>query len=665
MAYDSAAPTENKLFISPKAQDNILQYMLNCYRLTNQNLDNRARFEEIDKSYLRENDKTAENQKAMLANKAGNIEKLRNIEVPMVMEATENSVSFLSQVFLSNYPIFKFGAPDKNQEKLAKQWNTIVGEDGIDFGWNAQFNVAFRNGEKYNFSPISVEWCEEKSFKIANGNGQNGSNVESIILAGQKIKSHDPYNTIYDPRVAPYRVQTGGEFIGYVENITRMELKIYLANLGKLRFHNTTAAFESSPWDIQVYYPQVNVSLQSARTNDPNNFNWDAWVNNISTTTKIAYKGMYTRTTIFAWIIPEEMGIQGPLGGTPTIFKLVAINNVLVYAEPAIAPYGFLPMGIVVPFIDNLPYQTKTSAENQAPFQAMVSALWNADLSLVRRAAMDRMIYNPMLIDPDHINSPNPTAKIPLRPTAYGRKLEEAVYKIPFEAHASGLYLQAAQGIAEWGMRAAGQNRTSIGQYQKGNKLQSEFETTMANAGARERTKAIMWEVGGMHPIKIILKTNYLIYTPKGDRYNRKAEENVPIDPTELRKAAGDFLVGDGMLPIEKLLHADIAGEALRFMSQSGEMTKKYDVAGMFVHIMELQGAEGLDQFERPPEQVAYEGALSNWTAAAMELAKSKPAVTTEELQKTIELIIGKKPEPPQTQEQKMQAAQNPQQPPQ
>jgi len=49
-----------------------------------------------------------------------------------------------------------------------------------------------------------------------------------------------------------------------------------------------------------------------------------------------------------------------------------------------------------------------------------------------RRRVTDRMLYNPLLVDPDHINSPNPSAKIPIRPTAYGRKLEEAIYKIPF-----------------------------------------------------------------------------------------------------------------------------------------------------------------------------------------------------------------------------------------
>jgi hypothetical protein len=124
----------------------------------------RNRLEEADRSYLREYDFTEEQLKASLANKRGDKTKLQNMQVPMVMESVENTVGFLSNVFCIDYPMFKF-ITDPDKQDLALQWNTLVGEDQLYYGWAGEFNLAFRCGAKYNFAPIEVEWCKRIKFK--------------------------------------------------------------------------------------------------------------------------------------------------------------------------------------------------------------------------------------------------------------------------------------------------------------------------------------------------------------------------------------------------------------------------------------------------------------------------------------------------------------------
>lgn len=648
----------NALIVNDKSQARLVQYMNAAATLQDEGWQTRSRFEDIDRSYMRTKDFTKENKQAERANRAGDPTKLRNIQVPMVMETVENSTSFLSQVFLSDYPMFKFGA-NPDAEDIALMWNTLIGQDQVHYGWGGQFNIAFRNSDKYNFAPIEVDWCEDRLYKVKNGNGANGAQLEQVIWAGNKITARDVYNTIYDPRVPIYKNHEIGEFAGYVESQSRIQLKLFLASLGQKRLKNDVKAFESPTGATKFYIPQINPDAYTRAVNNGGNFDWVRWVTD-EAQHHIEYKNMYTIMVLYARLMPYEFGIEAPKDQTPDIWKLIKVNDVLVYAEPMPNAHNYLPLIIVQEQVDNLDHQTKSNAENQMPFQDMTSALWNADLSIARRAATDRMLYNPLYIDPDHINSSNPAAKIPVKPNAYGKKLEEAVYKIPFEANVAGIYLQAANGIAEWGLRAVGQNRVSVGQFQKGNKLEGEFNQTMANAGAKDRTKAIMWENFGFQPIKSIIKSNCLQFVPEGKKYNSKEKTMVQIDPAKLRDAEGDFEVGDGLLPIEKLMHADVAQGAFQVLQNNQGIARGYEGAQIFSYLMKLQGVDKLDQFEKDPTQMAYQDALSAWTQGAMELAKSKPAINQAELEKVIEFILGPKPQqPPQPQQQAQQGTPN------
>lgn len=642
------------LIVGEKSQESLLQYITACYQIRDEGWQLRQRLEDADRAYMRESDFSDEQNKASIANRAGDKTKLQNMQVPMVMESIENTAGFLSNVYCTDYPMFKF-VSDPDKQDLALMWNTLVGEDQIYYGWAGEFNVAFRCGAKYNFAPIEVEWCKRIKYKPKNGNGPNGVVLEQTVYEGNRVRALDPYNLIYDPRVPIHKCHEEGEFIGYIEPMSRIKLKTFIHSLGNDRLKNDVKAYQAADWGIQYYVPQINLKVQLRNKNWlQGSFDWSKWLFGGANAGDIRYQNMYSVATIYARIMPKEFGIQAPKDQTPDIWKLIAVNGVMVYAMPMVNAHDMLPIIIAQPKVDiaSLSHQVKSQAENQVPFQEMTSALWNAKLQSARRRVTDRMIYNPLLIDPDHINSPNATAKIPIRPTAYGRKLEEAVYVIPFDDSNSQYFIQEAEGVAKWGMRVDGRNNVSLGQFQKGNKLNDEYHDTMANAGLQDRTQALMWETFAMVPIKTICKSNYLQMAPKGKKYNRTEERMIEIDPSKLREAEAEFEVGDGLLPAQRLARTDVIQNGLQFLQQDPATRAGYDMPPMFSYIMKVQGVDKLGKFEKTPEQRQYEQALGAWQSVSVEYTKMigkelQPGkfVTPEDIQK----FIGPMPQPPKT----------------
>ena len=162
-----------------------------------------------------------------------------------------------------------------------------------------------------------------------------------------------------------------------------------------------------------------------------------------------------------------------PQPNTPQIFKLIIINHQhLIYVERQTNAHNRLPMLFGSPLEDGLSYQTKSSAQNVTPIQDVASAMMNSVIHARRRAISDRGLYDPSRVSENNINSDNPSAKIPVRPAAYGKPLSEAYYPIPFRDDQSGTLLQEMGTVIKLSDVILGQNPARQGQFVKGNKTQ-------------------------------------------------------------------------------------------------------------------------------------------------------------------------------------------------
>ncbi len=626
----ATAPTP--MLVPKLAQAGLVELYSQCANVMANDWDLRAYLEHQDRLYQRELDRTQEQYRAALYNKYGDTSRLQNITVPVVMPAVEAAVTYQTSVFLTGQPLFGVvSSPEFINE--AKQLETLIDDQATYGHWASELMKFFRDGFKYNLCAIEVPWCTEvvPSFDTDPGfqGGQQGK-PKIVEWSGNKIVHLDMYNTIFDTRVKPVDVPLQGEFAGYTRRMSRIALKAFINTLPDKLTENISAAFESGANTpsgnnsglYNYYTPEINREIYQKKDSNAGT-NWLAWANLTGAKPKIKYNNTYEVTTLYARIIPSDFNLKIPSANTPQIWKLIFVNHqVLIYAERQTNAHNMLPILFGQPAEDGLGYQTKSLATNVEPIQSITSTLWNANLAARRRAVSDRALYDPSRVSEHHINNPSPTAKIPVRPAAYGKPVGEAVYPFPFRDDQAGVIQAETAQLMQMANMITGQNQVRQGQFVKGNKTQREFDTVMGNANGRDQTTSILLEAQVFTPLKYILKTNIYQFQGVTEIVNRQSNETVKVDPVQLRKAIMEFKVSDGLIPSDKIISADTWGTALQIIGSSPQISGSYNIAPMFSYLMKTQGAD-LRAFEKSPEQLAYEQALQAWSAATAEAVKT------------------------------------------
>ena len=612
--------------LTKNAQKAFMEYYKAIQLKQDSNRSNvRARYEVIDKAYQREVDTTLEQIRAKAANKAGDPNRFQNMTVPVVMPQVETAVTYQTSVFLTGFPLFGVVAAPAYMDE-AMQMETIIENDSILGGWNRQLMMSFRDGFKYNFAPLEVTWGREITYGLetnVSNNLKEATPVETI-WAGNKITRLCPYNTFVDTSVPPTEVYKKGEYAGYTEPMTRIALKSYIAelpdkivaNINDAFNSNTTGTGRTDAGSMNYYIPTINSDTDTDTILSAiGSTNWLKWAG-ISSTTKnkaINYKDSYEVTTLYCKVLPAEFDQKVSNSNTPQIYKLIIINHsVIIYAELQTNAHAYLPILIGQPLEDGLAYQTKSLATNAIPFQELSSSYMDSIIASKRRSISDRTLYDPSRITSAAINSSNPSAKIPVRPAAYGKNIAESVYAFPYREDQSANSMQQIQMLLGMSNQLAGQNQASQGQFVKGNKTLQEFDSVMANANGRDQMTSILYESQVFTPLKRMLKVNILQYQGGTEIYNRDKDKIVEVDPIALRKAVLEFKVTDGLTPAAKMINAESFAVALQVFGSSPNIAQEYNVGQMFSYLMKTQGAE-IGAFEKSQAQVAYEQALGAW----------------------------------------------------
>lgn len=645
--------------ISQKSQDLLRDYHRACLAMMSAQWNFRAMLEQIDREYYQEVDWTQIKQKAKQQNFGGNPYVYQNLVYPIVMPQVEAAVTYQASVFLTGQPIFGVVSAPKYAE-AAIQLETKIDAEAVHGGWKSQLTNFFRNGFKYSLAATEVNWDVEKIYSV-----QKDGKLQNIVWQGNKITNLDMYNTFFDCRVHPLKIASEGEFAGYTMLKSRIGLKQYLASLPYVINENIDAAFASPANGLpgtdasmyEAYYiPQLNpealiMTVKAGETN------WLQWLLAVpQNNNKVSYSGLYEVSVHYLKIVPDDFEMRGktfPASDQVQIWKFIFVNHqVLVYAERLTNAHGLIPILFSVPRDDGIMYQTKSDAMNARPFQYVASTMINSMIASRRRAISDRVLYDPSRISEAQINSANPSAKIPVRPAAYGKNISEAVYAFPYNDNQAGLLMQEMSSIASLADVTIGHNKAQQGQFVKGNKTRHEYDDIMRHASGRDQTASIVLEDQYFTPLKMMLKTNIIQYQGADSIYSRAQKQLVNVDPVALREAILEFKISDGLIPSDKLIDADSLSVAMQVFGSSPQMGAGYDLAGLTTYLLKMRGAD-LQPFEKPKEQVAYEQAVAAWQGAitqAFEMlklsAKIADKMPLEEISKYITAVIPPQPKP-------------------
>jgi len=610
--------------INKATQDAFISYYGNVQSIETQTCANRrTQYEMIDKQYQREANLTDEHLKAKAANRLGQAHKYQDMTIPIVKPQVQSAVNHQASVFLTGHPLFKVVSAPQYID-AAMQMEALIEDQSVRGGWAEQLLLFFRNGFKYNFAPIEAYWDSEVTPTVETDLSRSLTEgvAKEVIWSGNMLSAWDPYNTFVDRSVSPCKVFKDGEYAGTTLLMSRIRLKQFIARLPDKIISNIRPAFESSMGamgatnsaSFQYYIPTINPDV-SELDNKRYGTNWLSWLSGVNTDKEraIKYQQAYEVTKLYCKVLPSEFGIKTPNSNTPQIFKLFIVNHQhIIYCERQTNVHGWIPVFIGQPTDDGLSYQTKSLAEDGIPFQELATAHMSASIAAKRRAIGDRSLYDPSRVTKADINSTDPTAKIPVRPSAYGKQVSDAVYPFPFRDDQSAQSMQQISAIIEMANLLSGQIRVTQGQFQKGNKTMHEFETVMQNSSGTDQVTSILLEHQVFMPMKTVIKINNLQYQGGTTIYNREKDQVVEIDPIALRNAVMEFKVADGLVPSDKLLNSESFTVAMQAFSSSPQIASAYNIAPAFSYFMKTQGAE-IAAFEKSQEQQAYEQALGQW----------------------------------------------------
>lgn len=634
----------------------------------------RFQLEEIDRYYMREMDFTEANIRARQANRAGDARKMRDVTVPIVMPQVEAALGYFTNVFLTGYPPFGVSS-DPDFEDQALQMETIIAENAITAGWRRQLMMFFRDGLKYNLHGMELEWGQQTVSKIENSETEPGkASVKNILWAGNKMRRMDLYNTFFDPRVHPAEIHKYGEFAGYIYMYSRVQMKQYFNdNFGKINADRVVRALESSPpgassttttsgAPFAYYVPIINPTPIMDRTN-LQTFDWLAWANNVANKPEhIKYSNVYEIAKVYARIIPDDFNLNVSERNTPQVWKFIIVNGqVVVYAERQSNAHNFIPIFFGQPIEDGLDYQTKSFASNVTDMQDIASAMWNGYIASKRRLVGDRVLYDPLRVRKEDINSTNPAAKIPVRPTAFGKPVSEAVYQFPFRDEQTQTLLSGADLVTRFADKINGQNPAQQGQFVKGNKTKHEYEDIMGHGNNTNQVMAICTDEQVFTDMKEAIKLNILQYQGETVLFNRDKQKNVTVNPVELRKAAVHFKVSDGIMPEDKQMSTDEFQTALQVLGSSPPLAAGYNMAPLFTYVMKLRGAD-LSPFEKSQLQVQFEQQQGQWAGIVQEalkvIGKNADPSQLKQLLDVLQQLLQLQPQMPQALQQEMQEKQ-------
>lgn len=611
MARPSAPPP-----VPFDAQESFVRLANECFRVMAKSYNFRERMQVIDRTYQRELDFTNAQRRARIYNESGDPSKMQNVTVPVVMPQVESALAELSDIFLTSYPMFPMFSKPQMQD-AALQMETAIGEQGIQFGWAAELLQCMRDGLKYNFLACEVVWENKKVWSVVNDavtSIKHGTPTETVF-SGNALRRVDPYNAIVDTRVDPFKLAEEGEYAGYTKMVGRMRLKQLVSEMDPTKTMNVRKAFESGVGTYTTnsasdgfFIPQVNPYAMI----DPgtvsgvgNTINWHAWAG-LEDTRQIAYSGdIYEFTVLYARIIPSEHKLQVANRNSIQIWKLVIINRrICIFAELQSNAHNLLPIIVAQATEEGLGYQSKSFADNAAPFQALATSLYNSGIESQRKKVYDRIVYDPSRINKADIENTSPVARIAVKQEAYGKPLAEAVYPIPYRDDQAHQIFSVAESILQMADVANGQNRVNRGQFQKGNKTRGEFDEVMDGSKARPHMQAMVLENRFFNPIKHILKLNTLQFQPPVNLFNRNTKTEVAIDPVVLRKAAMEFRMADGLMPTDSFANMELFKSILQIVSTFPPLLAQWDIVGMIFYWMKLEGATWIDDFRLKQQPV-------------------------------------------------------------
>jgi hypothetical protein len=509
-----------------------------------------------------------------------------DITMPVIKPPVRKISNFLIDMFASTPSLFEAVSNDPERADAVKQMNAVIEENSKTSNWPREMVLFLKDLPKYNFGGIEVAWEETEILTIGNTKdvAKTTSELASASRSGNVLKRLDVYNTFYDTNVPVNLVTTRGDFIGYNEQLTFTRLHKVIEDLkltlGITSLMNEAGIFKS-PHSSQAgkfYRPTVQGVGSSKISLTPMEELFGASSTSFKSGSNATPIGVSELQTFYARIVPSMFRLKVPSANKVQIWKFTVLNwTTLIVAEKLVNAHGIFPAILCQIDEEGIDDQVKSAAEMLLPLQNLMTKYYDARVKGLRRNLSDRALFDQTRIDKKHLEGDDPSANIPVKPNLLNPSLENAYRAIPFNDNLSSTMLQELNYLDSVAKRTSGLNDPQLGNFQKGNKTLGEFNEVMQNADDDLRTWAKLVEAIAIVPLKYLIKINILQFQlPTSITSGNIDSGTVDINPMDLRKAALEFKMADGLLQKETLIDLASARGFFELLLQSPQLQAHY-----------------------------------------------------------------------------------------
>lgn len=533
-------------------------------------------------------------------------------QIPYSYSVVMSAHAFWCTTFMSRDPVWQLNARHGEGQDSVQgmeaimDYNHRVGEHEVPlFNWN--FDMA-----KYGFGVVGNFWANEiirvpqvveeevEFFGIKTGNKKKRKVTKTVQgYQGNKAYNIRVYDWFPDPRVPINQFQKG-EFcgrdllIGWHEILKGEAAKRYM-NIKPLRERALKQRDQLESGSAQVNLPY-------------------GWNENEKGSHDLDGPDFVKLHEMVIEMVPSQWGLGN--GKVPEKWVFTVANEaVIIAAEPLGMLHNKFPYFIQEFGMGTDEFIKPGLIHFVKPFEEVMSWLINSHFYSVRNTLNDVRIADPTKVVMKDILKRTPVVR--LKPAAYGQDIRSMVHQLQFNDPTQG-HLGDTQAMAKVGELIHGITGNLAGVTEGDRATATEKRIAANSAITRLRTVAEYNSALGWSPLAQVMVSNIqqnydlnMKFRIAGNNL-QGANRVIQPNPEELG-GFFDFVPVDGTAPIDRLAQANFWKEFTGMIVQSELLAGQFDLAGLVLHIMKLQGERNVERFRL---QSTPDGALQQQVQA-------------------------------------------------
>lgn len=477
------------------------------------------------------------------------------------------------------------------EQPLLKAFAELMNKNAQKMGFYSEMAKGLANVLRHNLGAWFITWESIKSLKV--------SREEELIWEGNKVRSIDIYNFLYDPLVIPELLAEEGEFAAEVSLVSDFKLikweqegKIFdFTNNKKTRSNQTVSYYADPPnYNLQHNTPYGKVGTMSYYNNIIGLKPVDADPKNVSEV--IEYYG---------WLIPAEFGLSKEK--KLELWKFIIVNGEIKHHSKPDFFHHMLPCVACRPIQTAAGTQEKSYAQRLLPLQTLLSHILNVFSDSTLKSLYGITLYDRNLIKKDLNNDisrdglVNAIMAVELSGANKDKRLQDAFFQFNDAPKTENLLNQIEAILQLMQRLLPTDSLKQVASLERATEYQA--AATVQASNRRGLKLALLIDAQALAKMRIQLVANIKAFQ-KSIEILSVDNQPIQIIPESFKALEIDYFIGHGLKGLDRLTVIQSLGDILNRVLQSQQAIQEIDIVSLLDYLATLSGDRtDLKQFRR------------------------------------------------------------------